>query len=150
MRPDTITLETDVGRVIVTAKIENLNDAWLADQGQVQADGVRTVEVSNALMDTGCTIVGLPTKHIRNLGLTPLYKRPVRTAGGLSETTVYGTIRLTIQDRYCPTDVFEIPDDLPVLIGQVPLEQLDFVVDPKNQKLIGNPSHGGEHILEAY
>jgi hypothetical protein len=37
-----------------------------------------------------------------------------------------------------------------VLIGQVPLELLDFVVDPRAQKLIGNPAHGGEQMLEMY
>jgi hypothetical protein len=43
-----------------------------------------------------------------------------------------------------------LPDDCPVLIGQVPLEVLDFVVDPQGQRLIGNPAHGGEQILEIY
>jgi hypothetical protein len=43
-----------------------------------------------------------------------------------------------------------VPDDCPVLIGQVPLELLDFVVDPGGQRLIGNPAHGGEHIIELY
>jgi hypothetical protein len=37
-----------------------------------------------------------------------------------------------------------------VLIGQIPLERLDFVVDPQGNRLIGNPAHGGEHIIEAY
>jgi hypothetical protein len=44
----------------------------------------------------------------------------------------------------------EVPDGVPVLIGQIPLEFLDFVVDPVRQRLIGNPAHGGEHVLELY
>ena len=44
----------------------------------------------------------------------------------------------------------ELPDDCPVLIGQIPLEILDFVVDPANRRIIGNPEHGGEHIIELY
>lgn len=39
---------------------------------------------------------------------------------------------------------------VPPLIGQIPLEMLDFVVDPRGQKLIGNPEHGGEHVIEMY
>ena len=31
-----------------------------------------------------------------------------------------------------------------------PLELLDFVVDLKGQHLIGNPAHGGEHILDLF
>ena len=47
-------------------------------------------------------------------------------------------------------DVAELPDDCPALIGQVPLELLDFVVDAAGQKLIGNPAHGGEQMIELF
>jgi hypothetical protein len=36
------------------------------------------------------------------------------------------------------------------LIGFIPLELLGFVVDPKNQQLIGNPDHGGEFMIDMY
>jgi hypothetical protein len=39
---------------------------------------------------------------------------------------------------------------VPPLIGQIPLEFLDFVVDPTGGRLIGNPAHGGEHMFEMY
>jgi predicted aspartyl protease len=150
MRPDTITLETEMGRVVTSVLIENLADRYEVTNGQRLEADVRLVKVDDALVDTGCTLVGLPTRIVLLLGLQPLYKSSIRGATGTGETTVYGTARLTIQGRSCPTDVFEVPDGIPVLIGQVPLEQLDFVVDPKNQKLIGNPLHGGEHVIEAY
>ena len=59
-------------------------------------------------------------------------------------------MKLTIQGRSCTMDVIEVPDGVPVLIGQIPLEHLDFVIDMRDQKLIGNPCHGGEHICEMY
>jgi hypothetical protein len=37
-----------------------------------------------------------------------------------------------------------------VLIGRIPLDMLDLVVDPQARRLIGNPAHHGEHILELY
>jgi hypothetical protein len=63
---------------------------------------------------------------------------------------MYEAVRLTIQGRSCTMDVLEAPDDVPVLIGQLPLEHLDLVVDLRNRCLIGNPAHGGEHIYEMY
>lgn len=39
---------------------------------------------------------------------------------------------------------------VPGLIGRIPLEWLDFVVDPRGQRLIGNRDHGGEQMLEMY
>jgi hypothetical protein len=63
---------------------------------------------------------------------------------------LYSVVRLTIQGRECALDVGEIADELPVLIGQIPLEALDFVVDMNSQRLIGNPAHGGEHIIDVF
>jgi ABC-type tungstate transport system permease subunit len=34
------------------------------------------------------------------------------------------------------------------VIGQVALELMDWVVDPKGQRLIGNPEHGGEQMID--
>jgi predicted aspartyl protease len=150
MRPDTITLETEMGRVVTAVRIENIGDLYEVRRGQRADQDVRRIDVPDALVDTGCTLVGLPSRMVRELDLIPLSKRSIRGATGTGETTVYGTVRITIDGRDCATDVFEVPDTLPVLIGQVPLEQLDFVVDLKNQKLIGNPLHGGEHVIEAY
>jgi len=47
-------------------------------------------------------------------------------------------------------DVIGIPESVPNLLGQIPLEVLDFVVDSKGQKLIPNPAHGGEQMVEEY
>lgn len=40
------------------------------------------------------------------------------------------------------------PDDVPVLIGQLPLEHFDFVIDSRSRTLTGNPAHGDEHVYE--
>jgi predicted aspartyl protease len=139
-----------IGRVLVTAKIENLFDVENRERGLLPADQVRTVEVRDALVDTGATILSMPKQLIDRLGLHPVRTRQARTSAGPTTVQVYGTVRLTIQGRDCPSDVSELPDDCPVLIGQVPLELLDFVIDPIGQRLIGNPAHGGEHIIELY
>lgn len=139
-----------IGKVLVSARIENLVDVYQAAQGAIQADEVRSVEVEDALVDTGATMLSMPGRLIRQLGLIPLRSRQARTSAGIVMLQTYGGVRLTIQGRDCISDVTELPDDCPVLIGQVPLELLDFVVDPGRQRLIGNPEHGGEHILELY
>jgi predicted aspartyl protease len=139
-----------MGKVLCTAMIENLYDVYNAEQGILPKDQVRKVEVTDALVDTGASGLLMPSRLIAALGLTPLRKRHARGIGGPLEVSIYGTVRLTIEGRDCPMDVGEIADDLPVIIGQIPLESLDWVVDPKGQKLIGNPEHGGEHVMEVY
>jgi hypothetical protein len=63
---------------------------------------------------------------------------------------MYEAAQVTVQDRDCRVDVTEVPADCPVLIGQVPLELLDFVVDPQGRRLIGNPDHGGQHMFDMF
>jgi predicted aspartyl protease len=142
---------TDImGRVTVTAKVENLGDLILVQRGLLNAEQVRSVEVNDALVDTGATILSMPKRMIQHLGLNLLRARTAVTSAGTVTINVYGTARLTIQGRDCPTDVTELPDECPVLIGQIPLESLDFVVDMRGGCVIGNPAHGGEQVLELY
>jgi hypothetical protein len=139
-----------MGKVLVTARIENLFDLHEVSQGLRAADAVRQFEVAEALVDTETSTLSLPKRLVNQLGLKLLRSRQARTSAGLTTLHVYGTVRLTIQERDCICDVLEILDDCPVLVGQIPLELLDFVVDPSGQRLIGNPAHGGEQIIELY
>ena len=139
-----------MGKVLVSALIENLEDQFRADRGTLNGDDVRRVRVDDALVDTGAPGLSMPARLIRDLGLTPLRPRSARTSAGPVTMMTYRAVRLTIQGRDCLSDVTELPDDCPVLIGQIPLEQLDFVVDPRGRQLIGNPAHGGEYVLELY
>jgi predicted aspartyl protease len=139
-----------MGKVVVTAMIENLEDVYNVKRGQLKSEQVRRIEVHDAVVDTGATTLLLPKRMIATLGLEPLRVRHSRGLGGDFLLPVYGTVRLTIQGRDCPLDVGEIGDEYPVLIGQIPLEALDWVVDAKGQRLIGNPEHGGEWGMDAY
>ena len=139
-----------MGRVLVEATIENLKDLWAAEQGLCKPDEVRRVVVQEVLIDTGATLLGMPTSLVKKLGLEKKRTKPAICTIGKTEVAIYGPVRLTIQGRECPVEVAEVPDEVPVLIGQIPLEYLDFIVDPKNQRLIGNPAHGGEQMLELF
>lgn len=139
-----------MGKVLVPASIENLEDLLQVQAGKLSPSEVRRVEVQDALVDTGAVMLSMPKRMIAQLGLKPFRTRTVRTVGGIVQTTIYSIARLTVQGREFNCDVAEIPDDCPVLIGQIPLEGLDFVVDPIGQRLIGNPEHNGEHMIDIF
>ncbi|HEY3787577.1 MAG TPA: retroviral-like aspartic protease family protein [Urbifossiella sp.] len=139
-----------IGKVLVAAKVENLNDLFEAGNGHRQPEGVRRIEVTDALVDTGATMLLMPKRYIQQLGLKQFRKRSARTASGKFEFGVYGMVQLTVQGREARIEVGELGDDLPVVIGQIPLEILDFVVDPQGQRLLGNPDHGGEQMIDLF
>ncbi|MFH1268344.1 MAG: retroviral-like aspartic protease family protein [Planctomycetota bacterium] len=139
-----------VGKVTVAARIENLEDVYQAARGALAPQQVRSVDVADALVDTGATLLSLPARFVRELGLNRTRSRTARTAAEIIQFGIYQAVRLTVQERDCVLEVAEIPDDCPVLIGQIPLEMLDFVVDPVGQKLIGNPDHGGKQMIDMF
>ena len=139
-----------MGKVTVPARIENLDDLYEARKGKRAADQIRAIEVTDALVDTGATMLSIPPALVQQLGLN---RHRTWTARARAETVqfgIYDAVRLTVQQRDCITEVAEVPDDCPVLIGQIAPEMLDFVVDPVGQKLIGNPDHGGEWMIDMF
>jgi predicted aspartyl protease len=137
-------------KVLVKAKFENLEDLFLVEQGLLPADRVHGIEVSDALVEPGATVLSMPNRLIAQLGLRPVRSQQAWTGAETVMVRTYGTARLTIQGRVCLTDMAELPEDGPVRIDRVTLHLLDFVVDPVGRTLIGNPAHGGEHIIELY
>ena len=64
-------METELmGRVTVEALIENIEDGWAARRGLMPDDQIRSIVVPDALVDTGATMLSLPTRLIQQLGLT--------------------------------------------------------------------------------
>ena len=138
-----------MGRVTVEATIESLADLHVADRGFLPPAEVRRVSIVT-LVDTGASMLSLPKRYIDALGLKKAYTKPSRSARGAGTVDVYQAVRLTVQGRNCNVDVVELPDEVPALLGQIPLEAMDWVVDPVAQRLIGNPDHGGEWMIEMY
>jgi predicted aspartyl protease len=139
-----------MGQVRVEAQIENINDLLNVQAGTLSADQVRSVTVPDAMADTGAKLLSLPTSMIQQLGLGFFKTVQARTSAGVVPCNIYNAVRLTVQGRSCTVDVAELPDGSPVLIGYFPLELLDFVVDPIGQRLIGNPEHGGQQLLDLF
>jgi predicted aspartyl protease len=142
--------ELEMGRVVAAATVENLEDLWRCRRGDLTPAEIRRIEIPEALVDTGATTLCLPQSLIESLGLLECGTRRSMSSAGPRMTRIFGPVKLTVQGRDCNVDVLELPDGVPPLIGQIPLEMLDFVVDPPGRRLIGNPQHGGEQMLEMY
>ncbi|MEW6686187.1 MAG: aspartyl protease family protein [Candidatus Edwardsbacteria bacterium] len=138
-----------MGRVIKKIRVENLEDVLRAERGELSFGQIRAVEI-DALVDTGATSLCLPAKIIADLGLSFLGVRTAITADGPKENRVFRGAQLTILNRTCTGDVMELSDNLPALIGYVPLEVLDLKVDPKEGTIIPNPEHGDKIVLDLF
>jgi len=138
-----------MGRVTTPIKVENWLDAELLALG-ARKEQPRSVE-TDALVDTGAVKFYLKTSVIKQLGLRPVGEIKSRTMSARSEIrTVFSPVSLQIQGRTGRFDVVEVPDSLPNIVGQIPLEDLDWVVDCRNQKLIPNPEHKHGELSDEF
>ncbi|MEK7677080.1 MAG: retropepsin-like aspartic protease [Verrucomicrobiota bacterium] len=137
-----------MGKVTVKIKLTNYSDLVLR-RLKLAKGKPRTVAVE-ALVDTGATRLYLKPSVIKKLGLVRTDTVRSRTTNGDAIRYKYEPVELELMERRETFDVIEVPENVPNLLGQVPLEVLDFVVDSKSLRLITNPAHGGEQMTEEY
>jgi len=137
-----------MGKVIVNIKLTNYLDFELKRLKLVNRKP-RAVE-AEALVDTGATRLYLQRSVIKALGLRKEGEVNSKTTNGLRRRAVYQAARVDLMGRHGAFEAVEIDDDVPNLLGQIPLEYLDLVVDPKGQKLMPNPEHGDKQMSEEY
>lgn len=91
------------------ATIENLKDLWDAERGVIPTDQARRIDL-DALVDTGATLLSLPTSVIQRLGRKRVGSKRVTSNTELVEAAMYEAVRLTIRGRTCTMDVMEDTD----------------------------------------
>ncbi|MGR3178603.1 MAG: clan AA aspartic protease [Candidatus Anammoxibacter sp.] len=100
-------------------------------------DKLKEIEV-DALVDTGALHLCIPERVALQLGLVELYKREVTTADGKEHLCSYvGPVEVKFENRGCFTGALVLGDE--VLLGAVPMEDMDVLVSPAQGKLIVNP-----------
>ncbi len=90
------------------------------------------------LADSGSTYLVVPQHIATQLQLTAIETREATTADGNSHTVPYaGPVRITFENRNCFVGALIMGNE--VLLGDVPMEDMDLVVLPKLLKLSVNP-----------
>ncbi len=142
-----------VGRVVTEAKVENLKDLWAVEQGLRSEDEARAVSIPDALVDTGATLLSLPTGLIARLGLARVSSKRAKISIGLAEANLFEAVRLTIQGRSCTMDVMEAPDDVPAY-SSANYRWSTWTSSSINEVELWSATQprraGGEHIYELY
>lgn len=143
--------EGEMGKVIVTVEIINADDDVRVADGTMKPDQVRHTSV-DTLVDTGAMLVSIPEADIVKLGLRVVREAVSKYANGQkSVRKIYGPVRIKVMGREDHVLVMASHPGMPALLGQLALEGLDLVVDPKRQKLLpGHPEYPNEQLIEMY
>jgi clan AA aspartic protease len=76
------------------------------------------------------------------LGLDVKETRTVQTADGrIMKLEVVGPIEVRFKNRRSLTQALVMPGENEVLLGAIPMEDMDVVIHPSRQELIVHPDH---------
>ena len=105
--------------------------------GNPREGGIKSVSI-NALVDTGALMLCIP-EHIKiQLKLEELEKREVSTADGKKHLVSYvGPVLVKFKNRSCFVGALVLGDE--VLLGAVPMEDMDLIISPAHKKVVVNP-----------
>jgi clan AA aspartic protease len=93
-----------------------------------------------ALVDTGALHLCLPEHIAIQLGLEELEKREAIMADGSKKVIPYvGPLKVVFANRSCFIGALVLGDE--VLLGAIPMEDMDLVVQPASRKVIVNPQN---------
>ncbi|MDR2490640.1 MAG: aspartyl protease family protein [Spirochaetaceae bacterium] len=123
----------------------------IKDDVRVQAgllNKIRSVTVT-AVADTGALRLTIPESIRKKLGLEIVQKVSATLADGEKlEIGLSEGVEVRWKNRAEITQAWVVPKECSVLLGAMPMEGMDIMVDPKKQRLVG--IHGDEQLGILY
>jgi clan AA aspartic protease len=137
----------DMGKIVVKVKIINYDDWRDVERGRLQSADIRSAEVQG-LVDTGATLMVIPTNIKAQLGLPTSRYAPVMYADGRTEDVPIVSAYVEIQERFALVECLVVPEGGQVLIGEVPLDVMDWHIDLRERTLKPRPESPDAPLME--
>ena len=130
-----------MGLVHAEIKLTNSGDLEVFKRGYIKEDEVRFEKVT-ALVDSGAYMLCI-NEHLQNqLGLRTIETMEAELAdGSIKALDVVGPVEIDFLNRSTSCRAAVLPGQSEVLLGAIPMEDMDVVIHPKKQILIVNPEN---------
>lgn len=130
-----------MGLVYAEIDLISVDDMVLHRRGFLDESKIKQVRV-NALVDSGAINLSINETIQAQLDL-PVIERQFATLAdeSLIKVDVVGPVEVRFQNRSTTVRAVVLPGDAEVLLGAIPLEDMDVLIDPREQKLVVNPKH---------
>ena len=133
-----------MGTVYAEITLKNAGDVTNVERGYITEREVRKITVQ-AIVDTGAGTLVINEEIMRQLGLGVRGLRRATFANNAKEICkVTEAVEVHWKDRMMTCQALAIPDSPDVLLGAIPLEDMDLTVNPSKQTLEG--AHGDEVV----
>lgn len=128
-----------MGLVYADVELVSGEDLVLSRRGYLPEDQIKRL-YTRSLVDSGATMLAIPEFVKTQLDLRPVREIEAELADGSSSTfEVVGPVEVRFQNRRTLVEALVVPESTRVLLGAIPMEGMDVLVDPKRERLIVNP-----------
>jgi clan AA aspartic protease len=125
----------------------NAIDVGMAESGLIKPEEVRKVEV-RALVDTGSSYMTINESIQTQLGLQIIGSIPCELADGkIIQANLTRAVTIRFSNREIDTNALVLPGITQPLLGAIPMQAMDTVIDMKGEKLIVHPDHPYKALL---
>jgi clan AA aspartic protease len=130
-----------MGLVYAEIQLTNGDDLALARRKLLDPSKVRAMTVK-ANADSGTYMLCLNEQVATQMELPVLGKQLAQMAdGSVRELDVVGPVEVRFENRYTNCNALVLPGDNQVLLGAIPMEDMDVLIHPPEQRLVVNPAH---------
>ncbi|MBA3356519.1 MAG: clan AA aspartic protease [Pyrinomonadaceae bacterium] len=128
-----------MGLVYAEIELVSTEDLMRHRRGSLSENKIKRMRI-RAMVDSGAYMLVI-TDHIRQQLDLPLIQEQVFRLADDSEIRgeVVGPVEIQFENRSTTVRAVVLPGAEEPLLGSIPLEDLDVVIDPKQQRLIVNP-----------
>lgn len=128
-----------MGIVYADIELTNGDDLAFFRRGRLSEQQIHRCSV-RAMVDSGATMLAIPESIKSQLDLQPITQLEAQLAdGSASMFEVVGPVEVRFQNRRTSVDALVVPHSNLVLLGAIPMEGMDVLIDPKRERLIVNP-----------
>ena len=136
-----------MGHVNTRITLKNLDDIKQAKKGLIKEPEIRQATI-DVMVDTGATTLIINEKLFQQLGLDVMAEREITLANDEKEMCkITEPLEIHWENRFVAMSALVVKDASDFLLGVLPLEGMDLMVDPINQKLVG--IHGDHPVYLA-
>jgi len=136
-----------MGHVNTQITLKNVKDIFRAEEGIIQETEIRKATV-DVMVDTGATMLVINEELFERLGLGVIGERELSLANDATETCkLTDALEINWEDRSFTMPALVVKEASEFLLGVLPLEGMDLMVDPINQRLVG--AHGDHPVYRA-
>lgn len=128
-----------MGLVYADIELVSGDDLVLHRHGFLKEDKIKRLRVS-ALVDSGAYMLVINERIKDQLDLAVIETQVFRLANESEiKASVVGPVEIRFENRSTTVRAAVLPGDVEVLLGSIPMEDMDVVIDPKRQRLMVNP-----------